>query len=56
MQSDATSVGACLRSLPPDRIAASARSSTHYESIRVRQFEANVVEESLARAFRNQST
>ena len=39
-----------------DRIAAVAHSDTYYESIRVSQFEANVVEESLARAFRDQST
>ncbi len=39
-----------------DRIAADARSDVHYESISVHQFEADVVEESLARAFRDQST
>ena len=39
-----------------DRIADSAHSDRHYESIRVRQFEANAVEESLARALRDQST
>jgi len=39
-----------------DRIASNAHSDAHYDSIRVHQFEANVVEESLARAFRDQST
>ena len=39
-----------------DRIADSAHSDRHYESIRVRQFEANAVEESLTRALRDQST
>ena len=39
-----------------DRIADSANSDAHYDSIRVRQFEASAVEESLARAFRDQST
>ena len=38
------------------RIAAIAHSQAHYESIRVRESEADVVEESLARAFRDQST
>jgi heme-degrading monooxygenase HmoA len=39
-----------------DRIAAVAHSDAYYESICVRQFEVDVVEESLARAFRDQST
>ena len=42
--------------LDHDRIAAQAGSEAHYESIRVRQFEARAVEQNLASAFLDQST